>query len=164
MRHWRIILSYGLLVGWMVVIFFLSSEGNAASTERSDVIVELFRTMGVAGQADWLTFMVRKSAHVIAYLVLGVLAYNALRLHVRTPRVLLALSTSLVVLYAVSDEIHQLFTPGRSGEIRDVLIDSVAGMVGIWLIHVYWIARTSRAMTKKGGKESGNDKNAVSGQ
>ena len=52
MRHWRIILSYGLLIGWMVVIFFLSSEGNAASTERSDVIVELFRTISVAGQAD----------------------------------------------------------------------------------------------------------------
>jgi VanZ family protein len=69
--------------------------------------------------------------------------------------VLLALSSSLVVLYAVSDEIHQLFTPGRSGEIRDVLIDSVAGMVGIWLIHVYWIARTSRAMTKKGGQGIG---------
>jgi VanZ family protein len=155
MRHWRIILSYSLLIGWMVVIFFLSSEGNAASTGRSDAIVELFRTMGVAGQADWLTFMVRKSAHVIAYLILGMLAYSALRLHVRTPRVLLALSSSLVVLYAVSDEIHQLFTPGRSGEIRDVLIDSVAGMVGILLIHFYWIARTSRAMTK--GQGVGND-------
>jgi VanZ family protein len=35
------------------------------------------------------------------------------------------------VLYAVSDEIHQLFVPGRAGQIRDVLIDACGVFVGI---------------------------------
>ena len=34
-------------------------------------------------------------------------------------------------LYACSDEFHQLFIPGRSGEFRDVMIDSTGGIIGI---------------------------------
>ena len=39
----------------------------------------------------------------------------------------------LVFLYACSDEIHQLFIPGRSGEILDVLIDTLGGITSIVL-------------------------------
>ncbi|PHS31770.1 MAG: hypothetical protein COA82_09845 [Alkaliphilus sp.] len=35
------------------------------------------------------------------------------------------------VLYAISDETHQIFVPGRSAQISDVLIDSVGAIVGI---------------------------------
>lgn len=39
-------------------------------------------------------------------------------------------------LYAISDEYHQTFVPGRNGTLADVLVDGV-GMVlalGIWLL------------------------------
>jgi len=42
-------------------------------------------------------------------------------------------------LYAVTDEIHQLFVPGRSGELRDVMIDSIAALVGVGLC--MWMMR-----------------------
>ena len=134
--HWRIILNYTLLIAWMVMIFLLSSEGKAVSTGRSDMIVETLQNFGVSGQTDLLTFIVRKSAHFIAYLVLGILAYNAFGIHKFKSRILFMLSSGLVILYAVSDEIHQLLVPGRSGEIRDVLIDSSAGIIGICLAHI----------------------------
>ena len=35
------------------------------------------------------------------------------------------------ILYAMSDEFHQLFVPGRSGEIRDICIDSLGALLGI---------------------------------
>ncbi|HIU52150.1 MAG TPA: VanZ family protein [Candidatus Merdicola faecigallinarum] len=41
------------------------------------------------------------------------------------------------VIYAITDEIHQLFVPGRSGEIRDVLIDGLGIIVGIILIYQF---------------------------
>jgi len=42
----------------------------------------------------------------------------------------------ICVLYAASDEIHQLFIAGRSGEVRDVLIDSAGASIGIgiWMV------------------------------
>ena len=130
MKLW---ISYALLLGWMVVIFALSSEGHDASTGRSDVIVQVLQSMGASWQTDLLTFLTRKAAHTVAYLVLGVLAYNVMRQYRLSNRVVVAVSAAVVVAYAVSDELHQLFVPGRSGEVRDVLIDSTAGLLGVLL-------------------------------
>jgi len=45
-------------------------------------------------------------------------------------------SLGICVLYAVSDEVHQLFVPGRGRQVRDVLIDSAGAIVGIGLYRV----------------------------
>ena len=37
----------------------------------------------------------------------------------------------ICVLYAISDEVHQLFVPDRGGEVKDIIIDSVGATVGI---------------------------------
>jgi VanZ family protein len=39
-------------------------------------------------------------------------------------------------LYAASDEFHQLFVPGRSGEVKDVLIDSAGAVTGALLFYL----------------------------
>ena len=43
-------------------------------------------------------------------------------------------SLLICVIYALSDEIHQLFIIGRSGNIIDVLIDSLGSIIGIFII------------------------------
>ena len=43
----------------------------------------------------------------------------------------------ICVLYAISDEIHQLFVPGRAGQVRDVLIDSSGSFLGIFLVMLF---------------------------
>lgn len=130
MKLW---ISYALLLGWMVVIFVLSSEGHSTSSGRSDAIVQALQSIGVSWQTDLLTFLTRKAAHTVAYLALGVLAFNVVRQYRLSGHVTVAVSTLVVVLYAMSDELHQLFVPERSGEVRDVLIDSVAGLLGVLL-------------------------------
>lgn len=117
----------------------LSSEGHDASTGRSDAIVQALQSLGVSWQVEILTFITRKAAHTVAYLVLGVLAYNVFRQYDVSARRRVALSIAMVVAYAASDEIHQLFVPGRSGELRDVLIDTTAGVLGVLLSA--WAAR-----------------------
>ena len=91
-----------------------------------------------------LQFIVRKTAHLTLYLILGVFAllhfstYNRFTLIVK-------LSSSLVisVLYAVSDEYHQTYIRGRSGEIRDVIIDTLGAIIGILLsLLIYKIFKT----------------------
>lgn len=44
------------------------------------------------------------------------------------------ISTLFCIIYALSDEIHQLFVFGRSGELKDVLIDTIGSFLGIILI------------------------------
>jgi VanZ family protein len=81
--------------------------------------------------------ILRKNAHYFAYLVLGILVINALRISgVKGWRVCV-LALGICVLYAVSDEVHQLFVPGRGGQVRDVLIDSAGATVGLGLYQVF---------------------------
>jgi len=40
----------------------------------------------------------------------------------------------ICVIYAISDEIHQLFVPGRTGQLKDVIIDSSGSFVGIAIV------------------------------
>lgn len=109
----------------------LSSEGSDTSSSRSGAIVQTVQGWGVATETDFLTFLVRKSAHITAYFIFGILVYNVIRLYRWPLRRAVLVSIAIVLLYAVSDEFHQYFVPGRSSEIRDVLIDTTAGVVGI---------------------------------
>ena len=46
------------------------------------------------------------------------------------------LAYGLTVIYAVSDEIHQAFVPGRSAQLSDVCIDACGAAIGLSLIHI----------------------------
>lgn len=73
-----------------------------------------------------LTFFIRKAAHFTEYLLLG------LSLRWGIEKTLPAVSIG--ILYAVSDEIHQAFVPGRSCELRDMCIDAAGLLTGVLLI------------------------------
>jgi len=74
---------------------------------------------------------IRKSSHFIAYLILGILSLHAID-EEKNPTITWIIKALLIcVLYAMSDEFHQLYIPGRSGEIKDVLLDSTGSLFGI---------------------------------
>ncbi|WP_100374125.1 VanZ family protein [Bacillus sp. FJAT-45037] len=130
---------------WMALIFYLSHQPAAESSALSGGVMEsivavveiIFPT--IQQHLDTFHFFIRKGAHFFAYFILGLLVIHALRGGRLNGyrRVLLALT--ICVLYAISDEVHQLFISGRSGEVTDVLIDSAGASVGIAL---YLIAKT----------------------
>jgi VanZ family protein len=77
--------------------------------------------------------LAKKGGHVVGYALLA-LSY----LHALAPRGALSPQTAriavlLAVLYAMSDEIHQVFVPGRGAGARDVLIDAVGASLGVSL-------------------------------
>lgn len=116
----------------MAVIFLLSSEPADESSSRSDVFTSIATDyLHVSLTDDILTFLTRKAAHIFIYFVLGILVYNVVRLYSLSAKQAILLSIGIVMTYAGLDEVHQLFVSGRSGEVRDVLIDTTAGAVGV---------------------------------
>lgn len=116
----------------MAIIFLLSAEGAHDSRSRSGAIVDILKdSFNVDLTDDFLSFLTRKAAHIIAYFVLGLLIYSVIKTYKFTTKRTIALSVLLAIFYAILDEIHQLFVPGRSGEIGDVLIDTTAAGIGI---------------------------------
>ena len=45
------------------------------------------------------------------------------------------LMASLVTLYALLDEFHQRFVPGRTADVFDVMADVAGGLLGIWVVY-----------------------------
>ena len=92
--------------------------------------------------------MIRKSAHIFAYFILGILLFNALwRVELRKLTFDRPTMSSIIIcaLYAASDEFHQLFVSGRSGEIRDIIIDGIAASIGVVLIgYIYKRSKAAR--------------------
>jgi VanZ family protein len=84
------------------------------------------------GTARFIEFFIRKAAHLFAYFGLGFLTYRAINLSLNS-RLIFFYSWTSIILYAISDEIHQSLTPNRSPHIEDVMIDTVGGLVGITL-------------------------------
>lgn len=132
-----------LLVMWMVFIFSMSSQNSEESSNTSGGTIKIvlstvpkFNEKPEEVQEDVveeLQFITRKSAHFIAYMILGILAILLL-LQMKQINKKPQLALLICVLYAASDEIHQLFVPGRSGQFRDVIIDSSGSCVGIGLV------------------------------
>ena len=136
-------LRYVLTVLWCVVIFLFSANDADTSSEQSDVITDIcidtfvpdYDSLSGAEQEDifdTVSFMVRKTAHFTEYLILGALIFWCLH-RAGDKRVRTACSAVGASLYSVTDELHQLFSDGRSCELRDVLIDSGGGLLGAFL-------------------------------
>ena len=133
---------------WMVVIFIFSQQPASISSGQSSVFVERLHHIVPSIDQQLLTFIIRKSAHIFAYFILGILIFNALwrinfsKLTYSQPAIS---SITICALYAASDELHQLFISGRSGEVRDIIIDSIAASIGIVLIgYIYKHLKVAR--------------------
>lgn len=133
-----------LLIAWLSLIFYLSNQPAAVSSEVSDfwsdriakILSILFFWTDTTGLTVFLTEHVeyiRKSAHVFEFLVLGVLSSMNSVEYFRKRTYLLSLA--FCIFYALSDEVHQLFIQGRAGKAGDVLIDSIGAFIGIFLYH-----------------------------
>lgn len=132
----------------MVLIFCFSSENRETSGDRSHavtravvkVLVKDYEMLAPEEQKALIQTYhppVRKLAHFCEFGLLGVLtAAFMLALHKGRPWLWWIIPAGFCLLYAVSDEVHQMFTE-RGPAVTDVLIDfsgSLTGIIGIHLI------------------------------
>ncbi|NLJ55996.1 MAG: VanZ family protein [Firmicutes bacterium] len=126
----------------MFLIFNLSSQtaehSNELSTRITELIVKTAEKIvtGTRFDRENINNRLRKNAHFFSYLLLGVFVYNALQQSGLRGRRCFILALGICVLYAITDEVHQLYVPGRGGQVRDVLIDSAGACVGVGLYQV----------------------------
>ena len=121
----------------MLLIFILSSqvieESNQLSTGISGIVENTVGLVTPDTSFDTINFnyLVRKGMHFLAYFILGILisiSFRRSKLHIIRN---LMIALFLCILFAISDEVHQMFVAGRGPRISDIYIDSVGAMAGI---------------------------------
>ena len=117
----------------MLVIFAFSNESGNKSADKSNKITESVIKITNNNDVENTRFIVRKTAHFILYFILGTLIYLTLRSYNIEKNIILY-SILFAFIYAISDEIHQVFTPDRTFKIYDICIDTIASSISIILL------------------------------
>lgn len=137
----KIILGFLPMLAVCAVIFWFSSYVAEDSVEQSSYVVDIVKSkafpelneMQTAKDQktvdDALSFVVRKTAHFSVCTLMGICAFAAFWM-IRKKALRFAAAWTASIAFAVSDELHQYFVPGRSCELRDVIIDSCGAALG----------------------------------
>lgn len=151
------IISPLLLISLMALIFFFSSQTADESSGTSGRIITFvletvypdFDGMDEFEQAQLIEkyqFIVRKSAHFSIYFLMGIFSYFTFITYTKLPFALRFIFSNITCLaYSVSDEFHQTFISGRSGELRDVCIDFCGSLLAITLFSLFFIKKFKRS-------------------
>ncbi len=133
-----------LIIIWMLVIFNFSSQNSKESSGISNKIIikiaEIIKNKELTTNEkekiiNKYKLIIRKGAHFASYFILGILVI-VLLIDLKGPTKLSFIITiAFSFFYACSDEIHQLFVPGRHGSFIDVLIDTSGSLVSTSLIY-----------------------------
>lgn len=133
------IIAWSSLLLWMGLIFFMSSQPAEISNSQSDLIIKIFEVVGIdldARFGNLASLIVRKGAHLTEYFILYILAYRVVIIY-KKEKFAIIYTLIIVFVYACSDEIHQYFVPGRAMAIRDVIIDTIGGIIACFIIKIY---------------------------
>lgn len=131
----RIIFMILIIINCSIIFYFSHQIADDSSKQSSKVVQLICNIIPALKSIEGiLTIIVRKTAHFSIYAMLGILTTN-LMMTIENKKIYVKVVYSLgfCFFYAITDEFHQTFIPGRSGEIRDVLIDSLGALAGILL-------------------------------
>lgn len=144
----KIIISWILVIMWMSIIFIFSNMDTNESNDKSkgtiskviDETVQTTNGMGITDKhpsdekintiVEKLNIPFRKCMHASVYLVLAILLMNALKVSGLINKKTVLVSVLICFIYACTDEFHQTFVEGRTGQFSDVLIDTSGSIIG----------------------------------
>ena len=145
------VIMWIIVIGWLAVIFSLSSETADVSSLRSqDLVSRLSRRF------NWevTEAFVRNCAHIFEYLILSALAFvamfatnhvlvreesqvlDALDRFKNDNEIYIAVSLWITSLTSAADEYHQIFVEGRSASLMDVFLDLSGAFVLMMIIRI----------------------------
>lgn len=126
------VISIILVILWMLLIFSMSSFNGTESNNQSGFIVNIISNILNINNLENLSFIIRKIAHFTEYLILGILVANMIKQYNKKWYITII----ICILYATSDEFHQILTPGRTFKIFDIIIDSFGSITGLILFNI----------------------------
>lgn len=137
-----------LIIVWMAIIFCFSAQNGSSSAQLSSSITfQLlrwiypgFRGFALEKQLVYLAqfhTLIRKIAHMTEYGVLCLLFLQYWKTYAFTPKRIFLFAFLGSSLYAVLDECHQLFIPGRIGSFIDVMIDCCGVLAVLMMFRLF---------------------------
>ncbi|MBQ6570605.1 MAG: VanZ family protein [Clostridia bacterium] len=127
-------LSYLLSLAWMGLIFYFSSQNADLSTDTSNsftaMMLRFFGITPTIELIETLRSFIRTAAHFGIFGFLGLFYRLSCRLSQKVKSLYLV-PVAMTFIYAVTDEIHQLFSDGRAFQASDVIIDTLGAVVFI---------------------------------
>ena len=139
----RILFLLMLILAFYVIFNFSDQDGQASgslSKKVTEFIVEIIskiKTMDITKKFYYIEKLhpiIRKIAHFSIYTVVGFSIMGFMCTFDMKNIFKLLISFGVGVTYAISDEVHQYFIPGRSARILDVCIDSAGVLTGIFIL------------------------------
>lgn len=139
MKKYNAIIKIILIIIWMMIVYMFSAqEGtNSSNTSQSFTmfIIQIF-TRGAELETSTLEMieaLIRKLAHYSIYAIGGLLIMNYAYSTAKSNKQKILYSITFGSAYAITDEIHQYFVPGRSARIFDVGIDTLGVITGVFV-------------------------------
>lgn len=148
-----ILLSWLLVILCMAIIFDLSHQPGSVSDNESKGIIrsQVEKVIGITGSdvkigdqekiIGFINSIARGYMHGFVFFLLGALVMNAMLQGKRKFKYnlsLIGISAAICLAYALADEVHQLFIPGRTFQADDIAMDLLGSIIGIallWLIY-----------------------------
>lgn len=148
MKRWILYIVLALIV------FFIwdNSLQNGGSSDGFSLIfaeklAPIAHNLGFHGNIWALNRIVRKLAHLMEFTILGGVLYAILRRYIEYGAVLKAIGLGIVI--ASLDEFIQIFSPGRSSQFSDVVIDTIGVVIGIFLVRLAYSIGRKNSIYKK---------------
>ena len=172
-RSCKVLISLAVSIAIMVIIFRFSAQGSSESMSLSDrvafliasISIDGFAYMNPAEQLSWIeafSWPVRKAAHATEYACLAISLvvftweahclmrerkHQAIEVS-RQLRIDALIGFEIAVLYSCTDEIHQLFVDGRSGQASDVIVDAIGAAIGATICALVIYVHKKRGVSK----------------
>lgn len=155
-------LIYGICVlSWMIVIFLYSAQdGTRSSSSSSEItyfILNILTQIGIISACNYtpaqiMDFegIIRTFAHFTEYFIFGIFTFQLARYSIAKKTIeKIMIPFLFCIIYAVTDEIHQYFVPGRAMQIEDWLVDSLGVSCGVVLFYLLTKSASNIARMKK---------------
>ena len=148
MKRWILYILLGLIV------FFIwdNSMQNGGSSDGfsllfAETLTPIANKLGFHGNIWTLNRIVRKLAHLTEFTILGGVLYTILRRYITYGTVIKTIGLGMLI--ASLDEFIQRFSPGRSSQFSDVVIDTIGVVIGILLVKLVYKIGQKKSIYKK---------------
>lgn len=124
------------LIAWMVVIFFFSTDTFSAAHTLGliqSILKYVFPSMSIS-QLEFWHGVIRKAGHVTEYAILGFLAWRTISVYSWAGANPKLYAAAFVLVFAFSDELHQMFVASRTSSLMDVGFDFIGGLIMLKLL------------------------------
>lgn len=147
-----------MVVLWMLVIFSMSHLNNVKSWYLTGELLTVIQTGSVDTETSYeekmssynenttanLMVYLRKLAHFVEYMILAILVFYALSYDLDVRKSAIG-TMGFGWFYGYLDELHQLFVPGRTGSLIDVVLDGLGVTAGV-ILCVFIVLRSRKGL------------------